>query len=141
MNVQEMSIIDEQVLIVPGTLPQLNDVIRRSKGHWSSYHKDKKETENKIKVCILSQKMKKIEGPVFLHFSWTSKNARVDPDNIAFAKKFLLDALVTEQILPGDGRGVVKGWIDEFPDPDPDNPRVEVVLYTIGDTDGDADSG
>ena len=60
-------------------------------------------------------------------FTWYRKNKRTDPDNIAFAKKFLLDAMEDIGFIDNDGWKTVAGFIDEF-EVDKDNPRVEIEL-------------
>ena len=56
---------------------------------------------------------------------------RRDVDNIAFAHKFILDGLVSAGVLEGDSRKYVIGLQDEFPEPDPDNPRVEITITEV----------
>ena len=55
-----------------------------------------------------------IRQPVFFKFLWLEKNRKRDLDNIAFAKKFILDALVRKGVLPTDNQSVVKGFTDNF---------------------------
>jgi len=141
VGTKAISELREQVLVIPGTLPQLNDVVRASKGHWSAYNDTKKKTEKIIQTYILKAKLKPISNPVWFHFSWISKDYKVDPDNMAFAKKYIIDALATMKILPKDGRDTVKGWIDDFPPKDPDNPRVEVIIYEVNPDDDGEDEG
>lgn len=132
---------NEQSFVIPGILPQLNDVVRASKGHWNNYAKEKKKTEDAIILYLRQQKIAPMDPPVWFHFSWISKDYKVDPDNMAFAKKYIIDALVRAKIIPKDGRDTVAGWIDDFPDKDPKNPRVEVVIFSVNeDTDGESDT-
>lgn len=63
---------------------------------------------------ILAAGIKPITTETFFVFRWTVKDRRKDKDNIAFAKKFILDGLVEAGILPNDGWEYVGGWIDEF---------------------------
>lgn len=79
---------------------------------------------------MLSVKKAKITKPVTIRFRWIEKNSRRDMDNIAFAKKFILDALVKKGVLPDDGWKWVKGFRDEF-EIDKGNPRIEVELEEI----------
>lgn len=130
-SVTNYSVASEQLLIIPGTLPQLNDVIRTSKGHWHNYASLKKKTEDFIQACILQQKLTPCNEGVWFHFSWFSKDYKVDPDNLAFAKKYIIDALVSQKIITQDGRSTVKGFMDDFPDKDPKNPRIEVVIFEL----------
>ena len=60
-------------------------------------------------------------------FTWYRKNKRTDPDNIAFAKKFLLDSMEEVGIIDNDGWKNVAGFIDEFY-VDKENPRVVIEL-------------
>jgi len=62
-----------------------------------------------------------------LKFTWYRKNKRTDPDNIAFAKKFILDAMQEVGIISNDGWSQVAGFIDCF-EVDKDNPRVTIEL-------------
>ena len=60
-------------------------------------------------------------------FTWYRKNRRTDPDNISFAKKFILDAMQEVGILENDGWSQIKGFIDCY-EVDKDNPRVEIEV-------------
>lgn len=57
---------------------------------------------------------KKIETPCKLLFTWHIKDKRTDPDNIAFAKKYILDGLVQANVIPDDTFAHIKGFVDEF---------------------------
>ena len=65
--------------------------------------------------------------PVRIHFRWYSKNRKKDIDNIAFAKKFLLDGLVQARVLKNDSQKFISGFSDDF-FIDKDHPRVEVEI-------------
>jgi len=67
------------------------------------------------------------EYPVRITFLWITKNTRIDPDNTAFCKKYLLDAMVTKGILEDDTRKHIKGFSDNYA-VDPQNPRVEITI-------------
>ncbi|WP_230197975.1 RusA family crossover junction endodeoxyribonuclease [Megasphaera massiliensis] len=71
---------------------------------------------------------KKIDK-AYIKFHWVEKNKRRDKDNIAFAKKFILDALQEMGILQNDGWSEILGFSDTF-DVDKDNPRIEVSLLS-----------
>ena len=74
-----------------------------------------KETENIIWVYIKQQlKCSKINKPVKIHFTWAEENKKRDLDNICFAKKFILDALVKANVLENDTQNFVKGFTDNF---------------------------
>ena len=71
---------------------------------------------------------KKIDK-AYIKFHWVEKKTRRDKDNIAFAKKFILDALQEMGILQNDGWSEILGFSDTF-DVDKDNPRIEVSLLS-----------
>jgi Holliday junction resolvase RusA-like endonuclease len=62
-----------------------------------------------------------------VRFEWHEKTKRRDADNIAFAKKFILDALVKMGVLPNDSRKYVKGFYDVIIDDKSDFVKVEIV--------------
>lgn len=55
-----------------------------------------------------------ITKPVIGHFTWIEENKKRDLDNICFAKKFILDALVQAGILQDDNRKIVTNFTDRF---------------------------
>lgn len=55
-----------------------------------------------------------INKPVVGHFTWIEENKRRDLDNICFAKKFILDALVQAGVLQDDNRKIVTNFTDSF---------------------------
>ena len=67
------------------------------------------------------------EYPVIIEMTWYTKNNRSDPDNVAFAKKYILDALVTKGILRNDTRKEISGFRDFFIT-DALNPRVVINI-------------
>ena len=67
---------------------------------------------------------------MFIEFSWYCKNQRVDPDNIAFGKKFVLDGFIKAGILSNDGWNDIKGFEDKF-FIDKENPRVEIKIRSV----------
>lgn len=54
------------------------------------------------------------ENPIIIHFLWIEENKRRDYDNVAFAKKFILDAMQEQGKLKNDDRKHVVGFSDEF---------------------------
>jgi hypothetical protein len=78
----------------------------------------KKAVENDIGWQIKIAKLNPVDKPVILIFYWYESNWKRDADNVAFAKKFICDALVSQGILPNDNRKEnVIGFFDCFPDP------------------------
>lgn len=88
----------------------------------------KKQTEHLICIVIRQQLKKlKISKPVTMHYTWIEPNRKRDKDNIAFAKKFIQDALVDCEVLKDDGWTNVIGFTDTF-GVDKKNPRVVVTI-------------
>ena len=87
----------------------------------------KKEAEELIGWHIKAQ-LKEIhfDAPVRMAFRWYEPNKKRDLDNISFAKKFILDALVANGIIKTDGWNGVTGFTDEFFTDK--SPRIEVDI-------------
>lgn len=120
--------ITRKTLTIKGRLPNLNDYTKANRTSPIVGNKMKHDQETYITGFILEQLHGvRFEGKTFLHFRWIEANRNRDLDNICFAKKFILDALVTNGILETDGWRGVYGFTDEF-DVDAENPRVEVVI-------------
>lgn len=65
--------------------------------------------------------------PVRITFHWYRVNKRSDPDNVEFAKKFILDGLQKSRVIKNDGWNQIASTHNEFYI-DKNNPRVEVVI-------------
>ena len=105
---------------IDGTLPGLNEIIAWSKqGHFaggkhhSKMGKNKKLIEQSIAWQIKASKLRPMIQAKLI-FTWVEKDKRRDKDNIASAKKFIFDALVTSGVLPDDGWKNVICWEDHF---------------------------
>lgn len=59
-------------------------------------------------------RMQPIKKRCIVHLVWYEKDRRRDPDNVAFAKKFLLDALQRCGKLPNDSSRFIAGFSDRF---------------------------
>lgn len=55
-----------------------------------------------------------IPTPCKLIFTWYVKNKRTDPDNLAFAKKFILDGAMQAGAIPNDSLKHITGFEDKF---------------------------
>lgn len=93
-------------------LPNLNDIIAAAKvrkGAWSKYQDMKATYGGLCKQEIKAAKLKPYKGPVKLLFVWMEKNRKRDKDNVTAGMKFVLDALVAQQILSNDGWAQIAG--------------------------------
>ncbi len=122
----------EYLLIIPGTLNNLNDYIAAERANRYRGAKMKADNEKSV-VAAVMQCMRgvKIERPVFMEYTWFEKNRRRDLDNISsFGRKVVQDALVIAGVLKDDGWKHVVGFSDRF-DVDRENPRIEVLIKEI----------
>lgn len=121
-------------LIIDGTLAGLNEYTKACRGNRYAGAKMKKDAEAIIKNYIFLQGIKPLKGKVRLAFRWYEPNRKRDLDNICFAKKFILDALVASGIIEADSWRCVVGFTDEF-FMDKENPRIEVDIYEVEKSD------
>jgi hypothetical protein len=115
-------------LIIPGELPTLNEIINTAKTHWGSY-REMERVETK-KIGWLAKKLP-CYSRVHLKITYYRKDKKYDPDNIAAAKKFILDSLVDVGVLENDGWKQIEGWEETWV-VDRDNPRTEIILEELG---------
>lgn len=106
--------------IIEDKLPSLNDYINACRTNHYKGAKFKKDTENLISVYIKIAKGRKTltptDKPIVVHFEWHEKTKRRDSDNVASAKKFILDAMQKSGVIPNDNRKYVKGFTDDILD-------------------------
>ena len=99
---------------IPFKLPSLNEYVLANRNNRYAGAKMKKQVEHDIRLFIRAAHLPKITGKVFLAFTWREKTKRRDPDNVAFAKKFILDALKCEGVIIDDSPRYVDGFRDCF---------------------------
>lgn len=93
----------------------LNEYTSFNRGNKYGGNEAKQKEQAYIIWCIKEQLGDlKIEKPVVGRFTWVEENKRRDLDNICFAKKFILDALVKAKVLKDDNRKIVTNFIDKF---------------------------
>lgn len=98
-------------VIIYEKLPSLNEYINKCRTNRYSAAQYKRNLEKKIMQYFT---FKPIDKPVRITFTWQEENKRRDLDNVAFAKKFILDAMVKGGYLKDDNRRWVTGFTDEF---------------------------
>jgi len=117
------------VFYIPGELTALNEYIGFERtpriGSTLAANVKKRETE-RVRVGALELPEVKTY-PVKIIMTWYCKDRKHDPDNVAFAKKFILDGLVRAGVLKQDGWNQISGFVDNF-ELDPENPGVEVSI-------------
>lgn len=97
---------------IPLKLPSLNDYVYACRANKYTGYRMKKGVEAKIMRYI--NKLPLFEKPIKIDFIWIEENKRRDLDNVAFAKKFILDALVKAGKLKDDNRRCVTAFSDSF---------------------------
>lgn len=97
---------------IPLKLPSLNDYVRACRSNKFEGAKMKQSYESVISFYV--RNLPVFEKPIKIHFKWIEGNKKRDLDNIAFAKKFILDALVKAGKLKDDNRRYVQGFTDSF---------------------------
>lgn len=101
-------------LWVPGPLPGMNEMVASAKGGGGTgrgYSALKRRWTDS--VMLLAKRLPHFPR-ASLTFTWYERERRRDPDNIAAAKKLILDGLVAAKVLPGDGWNYVAGFRDEW---------------------------
>lgn len=105
-----------QILKIKGPLPGYNDYNNKSRGNKYRANDIKRDTETLIAWSAKRQKLRPEKGPCFFVFEWHEKSRKSsrDPDNIAFAKKFIFDRLQAVHIIENDSPREVLGFSDRF---------------------------
>lgn len=114
-------------IVIPGTMPGFNEIVKAAKSHYHQYNNMKRENTNLVHWA--SKKISK-KKKVFLDITWIEKNKMRDPDNIASAVKFIWDGLVEAGVIKNDGWNENGGWINRFK-VDKDNPRIEITIKEV----------
>jgi Holliday junction resolvase RusA-like endonuclease len=93
-------------------LPSLNDYVNVCRSNRYQASKFKRDLECEISWYLL--KMPSYDNPIKLTFTWVEGNKKRDLDNVAYAKKHILDAMVKHGKLKDDNRNCVIGFTDKF---------------------------
>ena len=122
-------------IVIQGELMDLNNFIDKQRANRLGGASAKKQETDKCAIHIrqaMNQGLRVDKLPVHLNISWYMKNKRKDKDNIAFAKKFILDGMIQARLIRNDGWKEISGFTDEF-HVDKNNPRVEVTIYEFNE--------
>ena len=119
--------------VIKGRLWGLNEYTNACKSKYGKYSAStyKREVEETIGWCIRSYIGNwHTDKIVYLKYKWVEPNTRRDLDNVAFAKKFIQDALVKQGVIPNDGWRNILGFEDSFA-VEKNNPRIEVEIIEV----------
>jgi Holliday junction resolvase RusA-like endonuclease len=104
--------------MINAKLPSLNEYINVCRRNKYQAAKFKRDVEEVIGWAIIEAKAKKMLQPTCkpckVAFEWHERTAKRDCDNIASAKKYILDALQKQGIIPNDNQKYIKGFTDDF---------------------------
>ena len=114
---------------IPGEFTTLNQYISSERSNRYAGAKVKDEETQRAMVETLS--LEPLTGNRYdIVFCWYRKDRRTDPDNIAFAAKFILDGLQASRFLPNDKWSYVASITHLF-FIDAKNPRVEIKFEQV----------
>lgn len=118
-----------QTFTIEGRLDGLNEYTSANRSNPYAGAKMKKENQEAVMWAIKAARLKPA-GAVDVRITWIEKDMRRDPDNIRFAAKFILDALVQAGIIPNDTQRYIRGIHDRFM-VNKSNPRIVVELEEV----------
>lgn len=101
-----------EFVVIKGKLPSLNDYIEAERTNRHIAAKMKRETDQLI--CWQIKQMKTVKEKIRIRFIWHEETKRRDPDNVAFAKKFILDAMQKCGKLKNDNPEWIAGFQDDY---------------------------
>lgn len=116
-------------LVIPGTLPSLNEIVAESKRHYASYSKMKAHYTNVVAWSAKTQKLEPFDRADFI-ITWYLRNRKKNKDNIMAGQKFIFDGLQTAGIIENDGWKQLRDIIHRF-EVDNKNPRVEIEIKQV----------
>jgi Holliday junction resolvase RusA-like endonuclease len=114
-------------LVIPGTLPSLNEIIDAAKGHWNNY-RELKEVYTNL-VAWKAKSLPDIEK-FDVDITWYCPNKRKDKDNVMAGQKFVFDGLQAAGKIKNDGWKQI-GKVSHSFAVDKHNPRVEIEIREI----------
>jgi len=114
-------------LIIPGTLPTMNEIVELSKQHWSKYSGMKKQYTALVEISANS--LPNLPQADYV-ITWYCKDKRQDKDNIMAGQKFIFDGLMAAGKIKNDGWKQVRDVLHRF-EVDKKNPRVEVEIKEV----------
>lgn len=113
---------------ITGRLDGLNDYVLANRQNKYAGANLKKTNEKAVIFAIERQKVPKwYNYPITLKITWYEPNLRRDVDNVTFAVKFILDAMVKSGVIENDSQKYVSAIYNTVK-VDRDNPRIEVEI-------------
>lgn len=101
----------ENYFVIQTKLPSLNDVIAKNRSNKYAGAKMKQEIEDiiswQLRLALARGHLHAVKEQCELQIDFYEKTKRRDVDNIQSSQKFILDAMVSQGILPDDSRRFV----------------------------------
>lgn len=99
---------------IPVKFPGLNDYIGQERIHRMAGANMKKKYTDLVCAFAINKKIPQFKTPVSISFEWYEANQKRDPDNIIFAKKFILDGLVNAKVIVKDSQKYILAVDDSW---------------------------
>lgn len=121
------------IIKIPLPLSSMNEYSDAQRTHWTKGHKVKKTNTYYCQVHVLKAMNKGVvfNTPCKIKFTWIVPNKRKDADNIASAKKFILDGMQQAKLIENDNLNHITGFEDVFIVDK--NRTSEVIIEAIGE--------
>lgn len=113
--------------VIKGSLPSLNEYTLENRRNKYKANQMKQDSQMIVNAYIRKWKVPKYNNKIKLFIKWYEKDNRKDADNVSFAVKFILDAMVKSKVIPNDTRKYVDKIYHEVY-VDKNNPRIEVYI-------------
>lgn len=117
----------KQTFTIKSRLDGLNEYTAECRGNKFSGGKCKKKNEELVLSAISADKVKPVPGAYWINCIWYEQRKTRDKDNVAFAIKFILDALQKANITKGDDNRYLMGFWHEWVYGQGDKVVVEIV--------------
>lgn len=114
------------VFEIPGKLPTLNQYVDAERSNRFYAAKVKRQAQAEVRTAIAAG-APSFKGAVAVWIYWVRPDMRSDKDNVAFAKKFVLDALQEAGVIRKDSWKLCTPYDIGFA-VNKDNPRTVVLV-------------
>lgn len=114
---------------IKGTMPGLNDFLAAVNRHRHIGNKMKREQTERV-AWTAKQQLPVFTKMITLTIVYREPKRNRDKDNIAFAKKFILDGLKESGRIPNDGWAWIDGWTEAFV-VDAKDPGITVIINEV----------
>lgn len=104
----------KQELFIPTRMPGLNDFLKEMSRNRYAGGKMKKEWTETTAEYASANRLGRFTEAVWVDFHWYEPNLKRDKDNVAFAKKFILDGMQLAGVIKNDNNKGIDGFADHF---------------------------